>query len=159
MLAPLLPNLLFILLPPQRVPPAQPSGAARGHLALTMLERGGQAGVVLLPLFLPMGPFGPWQWVAAAAMAAGLLFYAAGWLRYLRGGRGYRLLFAPMAGVPAPMAISPALYFLALAVLLRSPWMAAAAAMFAAGHVPISLRSGRALPNEMPSGAKGKHKA
>ena len=50
----------------------------------------------------------------------------------------FGLLFAPMLGVPLPMALSPILYFGAAAIFLGSWPLAAADILQAAGHLFVS---------------------
>ena len=76
---------------------------------------------------------------ALVFMALALGFYYAGWARYALKGHRFSLLFAPMLGVPLPMAISPVIYFLAAAVFLRSWPLGIAALLLGVGHVFVSL--------------------
>ncbi len=65
--------------------------------------------------------------------------YWALWVRYLVSGRRRSSLFASIVGLPVPMALLPVGVFLAGAAWLQNPWIAIAAAVLAAGHIPSSL--------------------
>jgi hypothetical protein len=54
------------------------------------------------------------------------------------------LLYRPLWRVPVPMAILPAAVFLAAAAWLSNPWIAIAALILAAGHIPVSVITARA---------------
>jgi hypothetical protein len=133
----LLPNLLMVFFPP--VETTAKDTRVEGRMRLWMvLERLGQAGCFGLPLFLPIPAPDTGRAAVLVFMLAALCFYYAGWARYMMGGRQVRLLYAPMASIRLPMAVSPVLYFAAGAVLLGSWPLGLAAALLAAGHIPVS---------------------
>lgn len=136
-LIPVIPNLIFLFIPPKSVPAAA-AQRKRGEKLLTVLERVGQVSMFVLPLFWKVRTEGALQVAAIILMAGSALFYYAGWLRYYIRGGEYAWLFAPMLKIPVPMAVSPALYFIALSAAERSPALGAAAVIFAAGHIPLS---------------------
>jgi hypothetical protein len=71
-------------------------------------------------------------------MVIALLFYYAGWARYVLKGRRFGLLFEPMAGVPLPMAVAPVIYLAGAALLLRSWPLLGAVILLAIGHLTVS---------------------
>lgn len=138
----LAPNLLFLVLSPSD---AKKYGESADPLLFTILERIGQVGSFILPLFFPLAFSGTLVHVAWIVMGVFLAFYYAGWTRFFMGPRGYSLLLRPLLGVPVPMALSPVLYFLVSSVVLGSIWQAIAAAILGVGHVTITIREYRRL--------------
>ena len=130
------PSLSLIWFPPR---PALPTGAA--PRPLTVLERAGQALCVTIPA-ITVGASVGWWWFPLVAVL--VLAYWALWVRFLVTGRRLEALFGPVWGVPAPMALLPVAAFLAGAAWLENPWVAIAAAVLAAGHIPSSLITARA---------------
>lgn len=137
----LLPNLLMVRFPPTQRPEDAP-GVSRW---LEALERLGQAGAFVIPCFYRIRIQGAVASVALAVMALALSSYYLGWLRYVRQGQRYALLFAPMWGIPLPMAVWPVIYFGAAAVLARSWPLAAATMVFAIGHLAVSAHERRKM--------------
>jgi hypothetical protein len=136
----LAPNLLFLFFPP--------TGATRydtsaDSLLFTILERVGQAGSFILPVFFPLAFSGTLVRTAWVTMGALLALYYAGWTRFFTGTRDYALLFKPMLGIPVPLALGPVLYFLVSSIVLGSVWQAIAAAILGIGHVTIALNTRR----------------
>jgi hypothetical protein len=128
-LLPMLPNLVLIALPPKNAP--VDSAMSRSLIALTVLERLGQVGSFVLPVFFAV-QWGGWvQAAAVIVMVLSIAVYYTGWLRFHLKGRDFRLFFSPMFGLPIPLAISPVVYFLSLSLLL------------AAGHLPISIHTAK----------------
>lgn len=135
----LLPNVLMLLRPPQQVP-----GNLKTDKKLEALERAGQAGCFILPIFYQASLSAPWWQAAGLGLAAAaLLFYYAGWLRYLLQGQAFRLLFAPMCRVPIPLAVAPVIYFFAAGLFLAAWPLALAALLLAAGHLGVSWQTAR----------------
>lgn len=133
----LLPNILFLALPPLNV---SKYGKSADSLLFTILERIGQVGSFILPLFFPLSFSGALVTIAWIVMGLALAFYIAGWVRFFLQGRDYALLFMPMLGVPIPMAISPVLYFMLASVVLGSVYQAVAAVVLGVGHITITAR-------------------
>ncbi|MDF2927218.1 MAG: hypothetical protein K0R57_6132 [Paenibacillaceae bacterium] len=140
----LLPNLLFLRWPPRGRPAADQ--APKESLLLKASEGAGQLGVMAAPLFFSIQLESAYEAVSLTGMLLCLLFYYLGWVRFFTGNREYRLLFAPMLGIPAPMAIFPVVYFMLAAAVLGSGYMLLFSLILAAGHIPISLRTSRTCP-------------
>ena len=132
----LVPNLLFLILPPKN---AEKYGKPLDSLLFTIVERVGQVGSFVLPLFFPLSFSGGLVTIAWIVMGLALAFYYAGWARYILRGRDYALLFKPTMAIPVPMAISPVIFMLA-SVVLGSICQALAAAILGVGHITISAR-------------------
>lgn len=140
-LAVLLPNLLALLLPPPGRAPDPASRENRRLRTLEIFERVGQLGAFVTPFFYRISVTGLPQWLAIGVMAALLAIYYAGWVRYVRKGRGEVLLYSPVLGIPLAMALMPVLYFLAASILIHSLPLAVAAALLGLGHIPVSRAS------------------
>lgn len=137
----LLPNLLMV-----RFSPAEkPEGASGVNRWLEALERLGQAGVFVIPCFYRIRIQDAIASVSLSAMTLALVGYYLGWLRYMQQGRRYALLFAPLWGIPLPMAVMPVIYFGAAAALLRSWPLAAATVVFTIGHLAVSAHERRRI--------------
>jgi hypothetical protein len=135
----LLPNLLMLFFPPQNVPPEKAHD--RNYRGMEIIERVGQVGCFALPVFYPIPSLDSFAVLPLVIMIGSLLFYYAGWLRYLIQGREFRLLFVPMLGLPLPLAVAPILYFLSAAAFLYSWPLGLAAIVLATGHLYISRQS------------------
>lgn len=144
----LLPNLLFIAWPPTSMPELKDLKESLLHKTA---EGIGRAGVVVLPLFSAVRVEGGFERIAIVLMLLSLGLYVFGWLRYLRGDRQYRLLYAPMLGIPVPMAIMPVLYFMSASLMLHSVPLLVCSLILGIGHIPASLRVQRFLDNHGPT--------
>ncbi len=140
-LAILAPNLLMILLPPKEVP----SGAKDAGPVFTILERLGQAGCFVLPMLVGASFNGRALDLWFVLMAFCVMVYWALWVRYATNGRGFRLLFEPVLGIPMPMAVFPVLAFGFAAAWGRSVWLGAAVIALAIGHLANSWRAWKAV--------------
>lgn len=136
-LAVLLPNLLMFLLPPVGVPPRAEKKDGLMKI-MEVIERIGQAGSFLIPFFYPLPALREASVDALVVMALALLFYYVCWARYALKGHRFVLLYAPMFGVPLPMAVSPVVYFAAAAIFLRSMPLVIAVGLLATGHLYVS---------------------
>lgn len=135
----LAPSLLLLWWPPRR-----PIPRVRVAWLLTTVERLGQPLSLVLPPFSAVtAPLTPAQAVLGVVTGVLLLGYGSLWARYLSKGREPELLYGRWGGVPVPLAVLPVLAVAACAGWLESPWILAAAAILAAGHLPISLRIAR----------------
>jgi hypothetical protein len=83
--------------------------------------------------------------VGLAVGLAVLAGYDALWARYLVTGRAEATLYRPWRAVPVPMAVLPVVVFLATAACLGNAWIAVAAAVLAAGHIPAAALIARTL--------------
>ncbi len=149
----LAPNVLMLTNPPQDVPPKAQVPKAGAFRWFETLERLGQVGCFVIPLVYLLTPHTALQWAAVAVMVLALAFYYAGWIRFMRGGYRFRLLFAPMAGVPVPMASAPVVYFFAASVALASVPLAVAAALLAVGHLYVSRFTWNHIKNQAEEAA------
>jgi hypothetical protein len=126
----LAPNLLLLVFPPRTERPT-----ARIPWPLSWLERGGQALGVVVPAITTPGQL-VWPW--CVVVVAAILGYYSLWWRYLGRDRSWAALYRPLGRIPVPMAIFPVVAFAATAAWLSNPWIALAAAIIAAGHIPAS---------------------
>jgi hypothetical protein len=145
----LLPNVLWMILPPRGDAPTSGHVAEPFWRALEIVEWLGRIAALVIPFFYRITVREPWQVVALVVTVLALLFYYAGWVRYFCGGRRHTLLFAPLAGVPVPLAISPIVYLLGASALLGSWPLAVATAVLGAAHVPISWRDYRSIQGDI----------
>ncbi|HOU13097.1 MAG TPA: hypothetical protein PKZ84_08255 [Anaerolineae bacterium] len=143
----LLPNALMVRFPPRDKPQDAPDAPRPLIRLLEVLERLGQVGVFVIPCFYRVRVQGVVAVVSLVVMALALGCYYAGWLRYVRQGCRYALLFAPMWGIPLSLAVSPVVYFAAAAALLRSWPLAMATLALAIGHIAVSERERRKTVN------------
>lgn len=127
----LAPTALLFFFPPRTAMPT--GGVPRG---LRIVESVGQALCVAVPVLTAPGTV-VWWWCAPAG--AFLCAYYGLWGRYLARGRAAALLYRPLGPIPVPMAVFPVLTFLSGAAWLSDAWIAAAALILAAGHIPASL--------------------
>lgn len=114
-----------------------PSPMPKVGLPVTLLERVGQVGTLVLATVIVGDPGHP-AWLGMVIVA--VLAYYGLWARYFGRGREFSALYAPLGPLPVPMAVFPVLAFLAAAGWLDNPWLAGAAIILAAGHIPASLR-------------------
>lgn len=141
----LLPNVLWMIFPPRDQPTENAGTVKRSWRVLEIVEWVGRIATLVIPFFYRISVREAWQVAALVVTVAALFFYYAGWARYFAGGRRYALLFAPLVGVPVPLAISPIVYLLSSAALLGSWPLALAALVLGASHIPISWRDYRLL--------------
>lgn len=136
-LAVLTPNLLLVWLPPREPLPSAPVPRP-----IRWLERAGQACCIVVPAITTIGDTASW-WALPAASA--LVGYYALWGRYLTTGRDPTTLYRDWRGLPVPMALLPVLVFLTSAAWLSNGWIALAALVLAAGHLPAATITARTL--------------
>lgn len=135
----LLPNVLFLFFPPQNVP----QGKRDAGIFFTILERVGEAGLIVL-LIVSHDAFAekaPDIWMAL--MIACIAVYYGLWLRYLLKGRQAALLTKPLFAFPIPMAVFPVFAFAFASVWGTSFLLLAADAVFALGHIPNCLHNAK----------------
>lgn len=134
----LLPNVLYWAWPPIEIPSSVQ--AIQVHPGLKVTEGLGRVGVMVVPLFYAIPMNRSVDRLGLAIMILAMLFYLVGWTRYLGKARRYRWLFAPLWGIPVPMAVMPVIYFLAASLLLDSIPMLTSAVILGIGHIPASLQ-------------------
>lgn len=142
----LAPNVVWVLAPPVDTPP--PTAHPR---RLVVLERAGQVGCVAAMPFVGshLTPGSAPVWSGGVVLCVAV--YTGLWLRFARRGRRHRWLFEPWGPVVVPMAVMPAATFAMVAAAGRSVPLGVAAAVFAAGHLPVSLLTWRAVRLSAPT--------
>ena len=135
----LFPNLLCVVFPPSSIPIQSPKSGWWN--LVTALEWIGRLAVFTLPLFWEMKIDTRGKEIILASMALCVLVYYTCWVRYMIGGREFKLLFEPLFFIPVPMAVFPVLYLILAALLLNSWTISLAAVIFAVGHILESLRN------------------
>ena len=136
-----IPNLLEYFLPPANLPQESP----REPVYLKILEWVGRIGLIIIPLFTPFSVESMAGELALIALIVFLLIYYAGWFRFFYIGRVYEYLYLPLLDIPIPLALSPVIYFLYASFLLNSNLLLISTVIFAAGHIPLSVISYRAI--------------
>jgi hypothetical protein len=134
----LLPNAFFLLLSPRNVPPETDGNRQFKVQILESVEKLGQIGSFVLPFFYSFYTQSPIDLIFLSLFCLLMGFYYAGWVRYILQGRLFSSLYAPMAGIPLPMAVAPVLAILAAAVNFHAWPLALAALILGAGHIPVS---------------------
>ncbi|AIQ12992.1 hypothetical protein PDUR_14530 [Paenibacillus durus] len=134
----LLPNLMFFRFQPRNGPN---QAEEKGSPILSAAEGVGRLGVFIIPIFSSVHIEHSYEVISLIGMIISLLLYYIGWIRYFGRGREYSLLFAPMIGIPVPLAVSPVLYFLFGSVVLHSVYLLICGVILAIGHIPNSLIS------------------
>jgi hypothetical protein len=136
----LLPNLFVVFLPPKNMQ----SKLKDAGTFVTVIERIGQIGCFLLPVFskgyIESADFNIWLIIALVCAA---LYYGL-WIRYAIK-RDVALLLTPLAFIPIPMAVFPVLAFAAAAVWIQSIWLGVASVVLAIGHFANSWVSYKSL--------------
>jgi len=140
----LLPNLIWFLLPsPEKQPVIGMTPDNTKFKRLEMVERVGQISSFVLPLFYQFHLTSLADQVSLMILLAALGLYYICWLRYFLFGRRKVLLYESLLGLPLPMTILPVIYFFAAAVNLHAFLLGVAAAVLAAGHIPMGIRERR----------------
>lgn len=140
----LVPNLFIIILPPKNTPKEIKDAC----VLVTVIERLGQAGCFILPVFSRGWLEGRGIDVWLVLMAVCIAVYWALWIRYAAR-RDFAMLFEPLMFIPVPMAVFPVLAFASAAVWARSPWLGIAAAALALGHIANSLHTFKNLKHDI----------
>jgi hypothetical protein len=141
----LLPNLLWMVLPPRGKPEDDAVHRNGQHRVMEILEWVGRIAALVIPFFYRIEVQSTRQVVPLVVMALALLLYYTGWTRYFTRGRSYALLFEPLLGIPLPLAVSPIVYLLAASALLASWYLALATLILGLGHLSISYREFRGM--------------
>lgn len=134
----LLPNALFLFLAPRNVPVETDGRRQFKMQVLETVERFGQIGCFALPFFYNFHFETLGDKLALAFFCLFMAIYFTGWTRYIQQGREFRWLFAPLLGIPLPMAVMPVMALIAVAVNFRAWLLAAAALILGFGHIPVS---------------------
>lgn len=136
----MLPSVSFMFLSPRNVPATD---GKRVHPVLSAAETAGRVGTVALPLFYPAHMDHWYDAAALGGMAVCLLLYYAVWMVYYRRGRDFARLFAPLWGIPVPLAVFPSVYFVLAAVPLHAVPLLVAGLVFGPAHIAVSLQTYR----------------
>lgn len=136
-----IPNLLAYFFPPANEPQEFPEEP----VLLKIIEWLGRIGLIIIPLFFPFSAKSVAGELALIVILIFLLIYYAGWFRFFYSGRVYEYLYLPLIDIPIPLALSPVVYFLYMSFLLDSTLMLISTIVFAAGHIPLSIISYRAI--------------
>lgn len=136
-----IPNLLKYFFPPANVPQESPSEP----VYLKTFEWLGGIGLIIIPLFSPFSASSMAGELALIVLIIFLLIYYAGWFRFFYSGRVYEYLYLPFLDIPIPLALSPVIYFMYASFLLDSSLLLISTIIFAAGHIPLSVISYRAI--------------
>jgi len=142
----LIPNLLYFLLTPTKIPANPP----REPVILVVFERLGLFGSIISPLFFTSFITGLPELIAAFGMMFMLLIYYICWIRFFSHRREYRWLYEPLFFVPVPMAIFPVVYFLLGSAITHSIPLLISSLVFAGGHIPISLLQYQHVGKDLP---------
>lgn len=102
---------------------------------LTILEWAGRIGVVITPVFSPLQKESVGEDMAIIVMIIFLLVYYASWFRFFAFEMHPYYLYASLAGIPFPLAISPAVYFLFASFPLHSWPLFVATIIFGTAHI------------------------
>jgi hypothetical protein len=137
----LLPNFMLLI----KIPKYIPNVTEKEPIIFVLLEKTGQIGFFILPLF--------YQWkidkrlnvVLLILMFGCLLVYYFCWIRFLIRDYDYKYLFIPLTKIPIPMAIFPVLYLFFASCILYSDLLIATMIVFAIGHFRISWLKYRQL--------------
>ncbi len=105
---------------------------------MSLVERAGQIASFVIPFFHEVRIESSQEAAGLAGMMLALGLYYLGWARYVLRGRAYRFLYAPLLGIPLPMALAPVAYFFLASVVLRAPLLVVAAAVLGVGHFYVS---------------------
>jgi hypothetical protein len=145
------PNLAWLVFPSRDAGRQAEAEAVQPPLvrALGLMERAGRVGVLTIPFFYDIALVGALEKGALLAVLAALSIYYVCWARYFAGGRHDVALYAPLLGIPLPMAVAPVVAFGTGAIVLHSIPLAAAALLLGASHIPLSRRRARDARSRM----------
>ncbi len=134
---PMVPNLLFFLLPPK----GEQEQAKEGGKLIGMLENVGRIAYLLLIIFVLSGKEITLLSPVTIAMLIFLFLYYMLWLRYFLANRETSLLGKSFLKIPVPMAVFPVSYFVLAAFWLGNLPALAAALLFGIAHLVNSYRT------------------
>ncbi|MFO8234712.1 MAG: hypothetical protein R6U04_04810 [Bacteroidales bacterium] len=117
----------------------------------TILEWIGRIGIILTPIFTSLQKESIGEDMAVIVMIIFLLIYYACWFRFFAYEMDSYFLYAPLAGIPLPMAISPVIYFLFASYPLHSIPLLISTIIFGIGHIWNTYNSYKQIMNNRPS--------
>lgn len=126
------PNIVWMLLPSK-----DRKEQVSAPFYLTMSENIGRMAVLILPFFYTLNLTR--NDLILGLMAAALAVYYLAWIRYFTGGRVHTLFWAPLCGIPFPMAVAPVVFLLLSSYLMESWWMFGAAIVFGVAHIQMTI--------------------
>ena len=136
-IAALAPNLLWMVIPPPHIPPAE-RDKDRFTKEMVVIEWIGRIGIFTIPLFCSIEITNQVDKIATLVMLGSLALYYIGWARYFINGRDYRFLYEDLLKIPLPLALCPVIYFGAASIVLHSIVLAIAVVIFGVAHIYIS---------------------
>lgn len=125
-----LPNLLFIIFPPENVP----EGLKDAGILFTVLERAGQAGCLVILVLSKNNYISLRNDIWFILMVLCVIFYYGLWARYAVKGHDFSLGFKPLLFLPIPMAVFPVFAFGFAAIWGKSVYLGMAVVLLAIGH-------------------------
>jgi len=134
----LLPNIISVIFQPVNVP--EQSVRPSWWTAVIVVEWIGRLGIFVLPMFWEIR-FERSTVLFLMPVCMMIALYYAGWIRFFMRGRDFSLMFAPLFGIPVPMAVSPVLAVAFLGLAQNSWPVLAAAVIMALGHIPESIQN------------------
>ena len=138
------PNILWA----RKKPQGYDELAAREPRALVAIERAGEVAVSLGALvFAQTNPHSPvdewWGWLIVSVSC--MFLYEAAWRNYFASGCELEEMYAPLLGIPVPLASLPVTAFALLGIYGRAWPLVVAAVILGIGHIGIHLLHWREL--------------
>jgi hypothetical protein len=126
------------MLKPINVPAKKEDSNNNAEKILTVLERIGQIGIFILPIFYKININSFEKQVALIIMILSLILYYGCWLRFFINQKHYFLLYKPLWSIPLPMAVFPILYMFLSSVIFSSRLLLVVTVLLSIGHLPLS---------------------
>jgi hypothetical protein len=137
----LLPNLIVLI----KITKNIPDEIEKEPLFYFLLEKIGQIGFFILPLFYVWKIDTTLKTILLIPMFGCLILYYFCWFRFLIRDCDYKYLYLPLTKLPIPMVLFPVLYLLFAASILEAPYMIVLMIIFSIGHFKISWMKYRQL--------------
>jgi hypothetical protein len=134
----LIPNAFWALFPSKSLSANETITKNSITKMMGIMEGAGRIAVFCIPFFYNFDIKGNLAYLNLVIMAGALCIYYTGWVRYFFKGRTYSLLYAPLRGLPIPMAVSPVAFFLSASIVLHSAPLAVATTILGIGHIYMS---------------------
>ena len=130
----MLPNIIFALFPPSDTP-VEPKRPSYWKIVI-FFERIGQVGIVVLPFFWKLRIDRIINSYPLIIMTLCTILYYYCWVRYLKNGRKFHMLYEKFFIVLIPLAILPVIYYFAASIALNSWVLAFFTIILGIGHIP-----------------------